>query len=262
MFQALLFALSVAVVIVAGSEMMSVNLNIDGVEYGVKFPSSLSASTVATQFCVEQAGNLGIVQETLPNCISPVERFLQSAITDERRRSSVEAIDQRNIQVKLKVNEIDFEITFRPSAVTIEEVANAFCTDKGNELGVTDATYAGCVDEINKYLLRELVDYVESQTPKAASAASQDKPMRLPMRVGDRDYTVEFVPQRVTAQEIATQFCIEQGASLGFTNESIQECIAPIASYLSSAIQMNSSAPKTPVSAATERQFQVFNYSH
>jgi hypothetical protein len=229
------FILLVSVISIAAQEILSVNLNIDGREFGVKFPTSISALAVAQQFCIEQATTLGVVQETLAACIAPVEKFLSSAISDDIRKKAVNSMNDRNVQVKLRVNEIDYEITFQPSAVSIEAVANEFCTEKSQELGVTQETLSACIAQINAYVLQQLKSYVETNT-QTATAQNNDELMRVPLRIGDREYTVEFIPMQTTPNQIATQFCIEVGASLGFTNENIGECISPVQSYLTQVI--------------------------
>lgn len=239
----LILVLTACATCVFAQELLSVKLNIDGREFGIKFPENLSPRSVAEHFCVEQAGTLNIVQETLPNCIAPVENFLVSAISDEIRKKSVRDLQQRNVLIQLKVNEIDYEITFQPSAVSIEAVASTFCQEKAPELGVTTETLSNCVTQINAYIMQQLKDYVDANSKQQMMMpAPGTPPMRVPLRIGDRDFTVEFVHQLTTPQQVATQFCVEQGASLGFTTETVAGCIDPVQNYLANAISSQLSA--------------------
>ena len=236
----------------AEAEVFTVNLSIDGKDFGIRFPSTLSANAVAQQFCSEQAGTLGLSAGALQNCISPVEQFLVSAISDETRRKAVQNLSGRQITIKLRANEKDYEITFQPSAVSIDGVANAFCSEKGEELGVTQQSFPECVQQISDYVMGELQDFVNASAAPAKTQppAPPAGALRLPLKIGDREFAVEFVPQTVTPQQVATQFCVEQGRSLGFTEENVYECINPVAAYLANAIEERTQATKP-------REFQV-----
>ena len=245
-----LFALGAA----AEAELFTVNLSIDGKDFGIRFPSTLSANAVAQQFCSEQAGTLGLTVGSLQNCVNPVEQFLVSAISDEARRKAVQNLSGRQITIKLRANEKDYEITFQPSAVSIDGVANAFCSEKGGELGVTEQSFPECVRQISDYIMRELQDFVNASTTpaRAQPPAPPAGTMRLPLKIGDREFAVEFVPQNVTPQQVATQFCVEQGRSLGFSEENVFECINPVAAYLANAIEERTQARKP-------KEFQVID---
>ena len=254
----LVFSLGVALLaqsVAAETELLSVNLNIDGRDFGIKFPSTLSANAVAQQFCSEQAGTLGLAAETLQNCVNPVEKFLLSAISDETRRKAVQNLSGRQITIKLRANEKDYEITFQPSAVSIDGVANAFCSEKGEELGVTQESFTECVRQISDYVMRELQLFVSESSTQASSQSRGPSAgaMRLPLKIGEKEFAVEFLPQEVTPQQVATQFCIEQGRSLGFTEENIQECVNPVAAYLARAIEERIKG----LEAAKPKEFQV-----
>lgn len=231
----LLLILLTRLTVLNAQDLVSVNLNIDGRDFGIKFPSSLSAAAVAEQFCVEQAQTLGVVRETLASCVLPVEKFLLSAISDEVRKRVVLSLNDGSVQIKMKVNDVEYDISFPPSSVTIEAVANAFCTEKAEELGITAESFASCYSQVSSYVLAQLKLYADTQVPQSPEPI--EATVTVPMRVGDRDYTLQFTPQRTSPAQVATQFCIEQGSSLGFNNDNVNTCIEPIAQYLAGAIQ-------------------------
>ena len=240
---------------------MSVSMTVDGREFGLQFPSSLSAASVATQFCNEQAA---LLNSDISTCLAPVQQFISSAITSELRKKAVQNLKDQNVVLQMKVNSVDYEVSFNPSAISLEGVGKAFCAEKGAELGLLPENMSDCVAEINSHVLTQLNSYLDRTTSASSPPSSSTKSevakeakgerekLTLPLVIGEKEFSIEFVPQEVTAQQIASQFCSEQGASLGFSDATFADCVSPVQTYLTNAI---ASSKKEETSAP--RNFEV-----
>jgi hypothetical protein len=58
-------------------EMLTVPLTIGQTKYEITFPAGAAANAVAQEFCIRNAGAIGITtNEELPNCVGPVSDYL------------------------------------------------------------------------------------------------------------------------------------------------------------------------------------------
>jgi hypothetical protein len=56
------------------------------------------------------------------------------------------------------------------------------------------------------------------------------------MEINDQEYTFAYKKGETTAAELAKKFCVEKGADLGFTQETIGNCVKPLMSEISKAL--------------------------
>lgn len=198
---------------------LEVPINLQGNRFDVSFmPEIQPASMMADRLCRQHASVIGVDEQTLPQCVSPVTDYLQSAV----RRWAAE----KTLEVSVPIEQSVFELRFMPERRSAESMATQLCVDNAQMLGVTQETLAGCISPVMQYLQGAINDWVTSKT------------VSVDLNLNNKPYTMRFMPERVTAQEMAQRLCTEQAAELGLTTQTqlVNECIAPVASYVQNEI--------------------------
>jgi hypothetical protein len=82
------------------------------------------------------------------------------------------------------------------------------------------------------------------------------------VKISGIDYTLRFNPSVTTAGALAKQFCIEQGGRFGITVETLDNCIAPMTSYLQKEVNQRSvtNPPITSASGAIDVNITLLLY--
>ena len=67
------------------------------------------------------------------------------------------------------------------------------------------------------------------------------------MEINDQEYTFVYNKEETTASELAKKFCAEKGAELGFTKETINNCVEPLMGEISKALSGDYTSSETEV---------------
>lgn len=88
--------------------------------------------------------------------------------------------------------------------------------------------------------------------------------LQINMRVDDVNYEFRFEPQITKLSTMAQQFCIEQGARHGVTQESLPTCIAKVEAYLQASVvkETEAVAQQPAASSTSANALKVCNILH
>lgn len=129
-----------------------------GTRYEVSFPSGSAANAVAREFCVRNAGALGITTEDqLPGCVGPVAEYLVNAVAP--RRAEEPAV----IRVPMSIGGRQYSVDYAAGAA-LDAVAAEFCIQNAADFGIT-------LQEQVPNCARPVAEFLSSQSPKAAPPA-------------------------------------------------------------------------------------------
>lgn len=62
--------------------------------------------------------------------------------------------------------------------------------------------------------------------------------------MNDTEYALKFQPEVTNVLSVARKFCTEHGAMHGFTEQTLNNCIVPVAEYVQSAIDSSKAQAK------------------
>jgi sorbitol-specific phosphotransferase system component IIBC len=143
-------------------------------------------SDIARRFCIEQQTSLGygtaaslgpLTEQNLPSCVTPIATYLQNSInqyntqqqnnaaaTQQQQRPQTQnpaaATQQQSpgmVAVRLTIDDNTFEISFRPTVDSLDNVSKNFCVQQAEVIGLkTQADLENCVREVMGYLANQL----------------------------------------------------------------------------------------------------------
>lgn len=206
---------------------MNVPLSISGKEFELTFmPERQSPQDMAKKLCVEQAGNLGVTQETLPTCVGKVTEYLNNAVT--------EWVQSKTLDFSLTVDNKPYRFRFFPERESSEVVARRFCASHAEEFQLNRENIDGvCVEPMNTRIAEVVRQWVES------------KVVTVPVKVGTQVVDIRFIPERENTRRVATRFCLTNAQALQLTKENIVgNCVEPVNNILLEGLQ-KSAATKT-----------------
>jgi hypothetical protein len=123
--------------------------------------------------------------------------------------------------VRLSISGQNFTVRFSPERQTSESVAVRVCTDKANEIGVTQENYNNCVSNVGNYIQ----SYVDTWT--------SEKILSFPISINSTEFSVRFIPELRSAADMATEICSQYTKASGFNFENpATGCVEPIAGFI------------------------------
>lgn len=203
---------------------LQVPVTLDNESFDVKFmPEVQSSETMALELCKAHAASAGLDEQSMPACVSPVTSYLQNAVN--------RWVAEKTLEVAVPIEGQTFQVTFLPERQTSRDMAIKLCRDNAQMLGVTEETFPTCIDAVGNYLQNAVNRWVLSKT------------IEVPVKLGtatvpEKEFNLRFMPERVSAGEMARRLCIEQAAELGLTDSNIVAgCIAPVTDHVNGEIE-------------------------
>mmetsp|Transcript_47923 Transcript_47923/g.133599 ORF Transcript_47923/g.133599 Transcript_47923/m.133599 type:complete len:377 (+) Transcript_47923:65-1195(+) len=203
---------------------LQVPVTLDNESFDVKFmPEVQSSETMALELCKAHAASAGLDEQSMPACVSPVTSYLQNAVN--------RWVAEKTLEVAVPIEGQTFQVTFLPERQSSRDMAIKLCRDNAQMLGVTEETFPACIDSVGNYLQNAVNRWVLSKT------------IEVPVKLGtatvpEKEFNLRFMPERVSAGEMARRLCIEQAAELGLTDTNIVAgCIAPVTDHVNGEIE-------------------------
>ena len=197
---------------------LQVPLTLDGNTFDVKFmPELQSATNMANQLCQQHLTASGMGMDKAAACVGPVTSYLQNSINSW--------VAEKTLEVSVPIDGKVFDVTFLPERQSASDMASKLCINNAATLGVTQATLPNCLGAVTEFLQNSVNRWVQSKT------------VTIDINVNQKPFTLRFMPERVTAGEMARRLCVEQAADLGLNQQNIaSQCIAPITDELTARI--------------------------
>jgi hypothetical protein len=216
----------------------STPLNLSGTQFDIRFiPEIDSPTKIAQKLCLENQVILGLTTETgLNNCITPVANYLTTKV-----RSWYE---EKTLNIPVTIDNFEFQVTFMPERQSSIDMSTKLCQEHATTLQLTDALYPTCIENVNAYLRRAVNAWVASKT------------LDFQMIVNQKPYQFSFLPERETAETVASRFCIEQATDFQLTKDNIiPACIAPMTKRINTVIEnwINSKVITVPLLVADQK---------
>lgn len=165
---------------------------------------------------------------------------------------NVISAQQDLITVPLRVgDELVYDISFVPTAAGAQDISLRFCRERKSDFGITEETIGECVDPVLTYLKGFVKQAPPPPTPPAPvpPRVATEPDMSVPLKVGEREFTITYQPTSVAAEATAELFCRDHGPKFGITAATfIEECVSPVFEYLKGA------ATREAASRATRRR--------
>lgn len=198
---------------------LRVPLTVKGTPFDLRFiPERTGAVDVARRLCSEQAGTLGVTQETFLGCVEPVANYVQDAVNDH--------FAEKTLQVNVPIEDKVFQVSFLPERQSASEMANRLCVENAKTLGITSETLAACTNPVADYLTRAVQQWVDSKT------------LAFTFNYAQKPYSLSFMPERQTSASVAREFCVRGAAELGLTEQTVvANCINPVQDYIRQQVQ-------------------------
>lgn len=141
--------------------------------YEIPLREGQYVADIARQFCIEQRENLGfteanpLTEANIGLCVNPIATYLQNSIAQYNQQQAAAAAPPQAQQqtaaaadgmvtVPVTIENKQFQIRFRPATDAVEQVARTFCTQQAAAIGVTQDTFASCVNQVGQYLANQL----------------------------------------------------------------------------------------------------------
>ncbi len=89
---------------ITGQTIVKVPLTVDGLEYEISFPNTLTPSAVAGEFCSQNANSLKLVTtDDLKLCVPPIANYLQNALRNMSNNAKAkEVADTEVIMIRVR----------------------------------------------------------------------------------------------------------------------------------------------------------------
>jgi len=136
------------------------------------------------------------------------------------------------LKVPLTIGELRYELSIVPTLEGVQSMANRFCSERHAEFNVElDGNIkSNCVIPVAQYLSEAVI----AQRERAVDVPA----IRVPLKLGDKEFAITFQATEMGAQNMAARFCREQGTSLGLTAAAeIEGCIGRLGAYLRDAVR-------------------------
>lgn len=195
---------------------IDVPVTVEGSAFTLSFaPELVTARDMATKLCTEQGSALGITQETLPNCVEQVGRYVQSAVD--------RWLSQRTLQVPVIVNGTRFDVSFLPERDNVLELATRLCA--AEQLALNEESRPLCAEGVAQYLRRRTADWLDEKT------------LYTTVTIEDLPFEVRFLPERQSPEEMAERLCRGYADSLKVTGETLAPCVNAVGQALTARVQ-------------------------
>eukprot|EP01041_Mallomonas_annulata_P002599 gene2599-5085_t len=249
--------LFVSFVVSQESAIYQIPLTIDGQNYVVNHADDFSITNSATLFCRANANSLGVTNESLMGCVTPVANYLSDRVTQlKTEEKPATTTPAEMISVTLNIRGTPFEIRSQKDSASVANAANAFCRENASAFGLTESTISlDCIEPVIQYLnqyiqTRKSAEGV-AQTTTTTPAANEVTEISIPLVVNENQFSLRFNPNVVSSTAMATTFCREQGQALGVTAESMGGCVTGVSTYLQQVLdQRMTAAPALPEAEA------------
>jgi len=137
------------------------------------------------------------------------------------------------LKVPLTIGELRYELSLVPTLEGVQSMANRFCSERHAEFNVElDGNIKNnCVIPVAQYLSEAVIAQRER-------AEAEVPAIRVPLKLGDKEFAITFQATEMGAQNMAARFCREQGTSLGLTAPAeVDGCIGRLGAYLRDAVR-------------------------
>jgi len=169
------------------------------------------------------------------------------------------AAGQQTVSVPLKIGELQYDVTLVPTLEGVQSMASRFCKERHADFAVPmDGNIKStCVTPVAQYLSEAVI------AQRAEAQASEAPAIRVPLKLGDKEFTITFVATEMGAGNMARKFCAEQGPSLGFTEATVLDgCVRGLSEYLRDAVRKEVGVPGGTVARVSMRVGgQTFDFS-
>ena len=148
---------------------------------------------------------------------------------------------QQTVSVPLKIGDLQYDVTLVPTLEGVQGMASRFCQERHADFAVPmDGNIKStCVTPVAQYLSEAVI------AQRAESQASEAPTIRVPLKLGDKEFAITFVATEMGAGNMARKFCSEQGPSLGFTETTVLEgCVRGLSDYLRDAVRKEVGPPR------------------
>lgn len=195
-------------------------ITVSGKRFDLRFlPERETATGMATRLCTEQAAEIGLQADGLPDCVQSIGAVVQDQI--DRWRAD------KTLLLPVTIDDKTFTIQFMPERETSGAVARKLCIEQAEVLGISEETFVkGCYEPVTAYIQR------------GVDAWLQDKTLSTVLKLNDVDFTVSFFPERPNSvPNVARKLCVDNAEALKLTQETIvNDCISPVRDYLQNAV--------------------------
>lgn len=197
---------------------LDVNLNLAGRNFNVRFEPELdSTDTMANKLCTENAELVGFTEANMSSCVGPVKNYLSNAVN--------EWVVDRTLDVPVTIEGYTFDVSFLPEVQSSSDLATNVCTQYAGAVGtLTAEASALCNQRVSSYL------------QSTVNSWAAEKTLEIPLTIKDTTFDVRFLPERESAQNVATRICTEHAQRLELDENSLPGCIGPVTDYLTRAI--------------------------
>lgn len=136
------------------------------------------------------------------------------------------------IKVPLKVgDDLEYEVNLFPTPEGVASITRQFCMERKADFGITEANLDICTEPVQAYLMK----FVPAQPEPVPEPEPE---MSIPLKVGESEFDISFIPTADAAVATAMTFCQQHGASFGVTEETFMDaCLNPIGKYLKDAAE-------------------------
>lgn len=271
----------------------SVQLTVFETLYDIQFPTAIShkdlcrcicsAKSIKTTANSEKVVCLNLISRLLSADAIPFtssiteERFdkgdgleKSSPISEQQLSSPQKSADADLVEIKLVINDLEFTFSFDLALFSEDDVATAFCQEKGGALGLSPDQLSLCVPPIAAALRKEIAAVREefggnsgpddsqlvatdamlrASVPEATSSTSKAIPklpaddppatsttgagIQIVKNINGLDYVFDFYRNSSTVSFLARQFCQQERTTLQLTETSqLTQCFAVIEQML------------------------------
>ena len=201
------------------SRKLTVPLVIKGLQFDITmFPDREEPAVLANHLCQDHADTLNLTLDTLQDCVSSVNMYIQRAVNLWYAA--------RTIEVPLSVNDQKFSFQFMPERESAAVIAERFCREQGATLlGVTEDNVKGCTDSVQVHIEAQISKWAEERT------------IKLKLGVDDHIIDVEFIPEMENTDTAAARVCEGEATRRGISKANIAtNCVEPMVEALTFAM--------------------------
>jgi hypothetical protein len=193
-----------------------VPITVEDKAFDISFlPERHSTRNIAIRICNENSEEFKLTDKTMLPCVEKMEATLEKSVAVW--------IASKTLDFNMSINDKVYPFSMIPERQSATQVARSFCIQRSQDFGFTSENIAAeCISPIADNILQVIKRWI----------ASKEVVVRVDLGNGEA-MDVSYLPDRQTSLTAATRFCINNGARMGFTNETIQKgCIEPLAKSL------------------------------
>ena len=147
------------------------------------------------------------------------------------------AVDENAMTIPLKIGKNEYSLSFSATIFGAINMANRFCTEKGNVFNIDVNLFdleEDCIVPISKYLQ----DKVKLRLNQIANLkSSQSKDLIIDLEISKNHYKIRINPEIDETQIIATEFCNENLVELGISFDNLRDsCVNQINEHLENVV--------------------------